>query len=146
MGLQIKEDKVETVVHLSQQIPEFNGPPNAAEYNRRLTGLPHSILVAYLDEQPAAFKVGYERDGSFYSWMGAVLPAYRQKGLAKALADAQEAWAKNAGYSSITFKTRNQHKGMLIFALKNGFNIIGFKEKEILAHHRILLRKQLIEE
>ena len=143
MGLQIREDKVETVINLSQQIPEFDGPPNADEYHRRLTGIPHLILVAYLDDQPVAFKVGYERGESFYSWMGAVLPAHRQKGLAKILAEAQETWAKDKGYSSITFKTRNQHKGMLIFALKNGFNIIGFKEKAVLAHHRILLRKQL---
>jgi len=64
-------------------------------------------------------------------------------GIAQALADAQETWAKEQGYSTITFKTRNSHKAMLLFALKNGFNIIGFEAKETIAENRILLQKPL---
>ncbi len=139
----ISKDKIATVVQLSQQIPEFDGPPEVAEYLRRISEVPHLILMAYDGEKAVGFKVGYEPDGGFYSWMGAILSNYRKMGIAKALAERQENWAKAAGYSSITFKTRNQHKGMLIFALKNGFDIIGFKEKEILARHRIMLRKSL---
>lgn len=137
------ESDIGTCVRLSQQIPEFDGPPPASEYHRRLNGVPHLILVAFDGDRPVAFKVGYERDGYFYSWMGGVLPAYRQRGLARQLADRQEAWARAAGYDSVTFKTRNQHKGMLVFALKNGFDIIGFREKESVATNRILLRKPL---
>jgi hypothetical protein len=33
---------------------------------------------------------------------------------------------------------------MLIFALKNGFDIVGFKERETIKTNRILLRKKLI--
>ena len=43
----------------------------------------------------------------------------------------------------ITFKTRNVHKAMLIFALSNGFNIIAAEEREEVAANRIWLRKLL---
>jgi len=75
--------------------------------------------------------------------MGGVLPEFRGLGIAKILAEAQEKWAKKQGYKRLVFKTRNQHKGMLIFALKNNFNIIGFKEKESIETNRILLQKEL---
>lgn len=139
----IREATVETCVHLSRQIPEFDGPPDIPEYRRRLEGLPHLILAAYEGERPVGFKVGYQREDYFYSWMGGVLPAYRKRGVARQLALAQEDWARKRGYSSITFKTRNQHKGMLIFALNNGFDIIGFRKKDTVAANRILLRKAL---
>ncbi len=139
----IKETDIDTVVALSQQIPEFVNPHKAEEYRKRLAGVPHLVLAAFKEDQPIGFKVGYEREGDFYSWMGGVLPGFRKIGIAQALADAQEIWAKKSGYPTITFKTRNSHKGMLIFALKNGFDIIGFEPKATTASHRILLRKQL---
>ena len=143
MKIEITESDIETVVNLTDKIPEFINPRGANEYYRRLDGVPHLILVALINEKPGGFKVGYERDGYFYSWMGGVLPEFRKLGIAKKLADRQEAWATEQGYSSVTFKTRNQHKGMLIFALKNGFDIIGFKERESVEVNRILLRKKL---
>ena len=139
----INQGDIDTVVQLSSAIPEFLNPHGPEEYHRRLDGVPHLILVAYVAEQPVGFKVGYERDGFFYSWMGGILSKFRRNGIAKALADQQESWARANGYNSITFKTRNSHKGMLIFALKNGFDIVGFKEKETIATNRILLRKPL---
>lgn len=141
--IEIKAGDIETVVQLSLQLEEFINPHGAAEYNRRLTNVPHLILIAYVNGKPAGFKVGYERDGYFYSWMGGVLAAYRRLGIAKALAVEQENWARKQGYESVTFKTQNKHKSMLIFALKNGFNIIGFKEKGDIGTYRILLRKEL---
>jgi predicted GNAT superfamily acetyltransferase len=108
-----------------------------------MKGVTHLILVAYAGDLPVAFKVGYQQEDYFYSWLGGVLPDYRRRGLAKRLAVRQESWARAHAYTSITFKTRNQHKNMLIFALRNGFDIIGFREKETIAANRILLRKAL---
>ena len=99
--------------------------------------------MAYDGDRPIGFKVGYQRENDFYSWMGAILPEFRRKGVAKRLAKAQEKWVKELGITSLTFKTRNQHKGMLFFALKNGFDIIGFKTKENVEENRILLQKKL---
>lgn len=139
----IEEGTIDQVIALSNAIPSFEGPPERAEYEKRLTGVPHLILVAYAEGQAVGFKVGYQRSGYFYSWMGGVLPNFRRLGIAKALADYQEGWAKQNKYFSITFKTRNQHKTMLLFALKNGFDIIAFEEKESVATNRIWLRKTL---
>lgn len=139
----IEEGNIEMAVACSEKIPEFRDPPGEERYEERLTGVPHLILIAKVNQEMAGFKVGYQRAGYFYSWMGGVLPDYRRYGIAKKLADAQEAWARQQGYDTITFKTRNQHKGMLVFALQNGFSIIGFKEKETVETNRILLRKVL---
>ncbi len=141
--MEIRTGDIATVVELSQQIPEFHEPHQAEEYHRRLRDVPHLILVARHHDRPVGFKVGYERDGSFYSWMGGVLPGFRRMGIAQALAEQQEAWARQQGYQHITFKTRNQHKSMLIFGLRNGFDIIGFKEKPSIETNRIMLRKTL---
>lgn len=139
----IKTATISEVVALSQQIPEFHQPYTAQEYEKRLTNTPHLILIAYQNNQPIGFKVGYDKGTSFYSWMGGVLPAFRKKGIAKLLAQTQENWAKKQGYKTITLKTRNQHRAMLIFALKNGFNIVGFEPKSSVEAHRIVLQKHL---
>lgn len=142
-NLQIKVADISTAVAISQRIPEFINPPKRAEYDRRLGKVPHLILVAFDGDLPIGFKVGYERDGGFYSWMGGVVPSYRRRSVALKLALAQEKWAREQGYKFITFKTRNQHKNMLLFALQRGFQIIGFKEKDDVTTNRILLSKVL---
>lgn len=140
---EVLESTIETIVQIAQQIPEFKDPYPASVYHHRLDGVPHLVLAAKIDGKFAGFKVGYQREDYFYSWMGGVVPEFRRKGVAKALADAQENWAKAKGYTTITFKTRNSNKGMLVFALQNGFDIIGFKARETIETHRILLRKSL---
>ena len=141
----IREASIEEVVQLSTQIPEFIAPHGAAEYHKRLANVPALVLVAYDGKAPVGFKVGYERekDGSFYSWMGAILPHYRKQGVAKLLANHQEAWAASQGYQCIRFKTRNRLKSMLLFALKNGFNIVDIEPKSTVEEHRIILEKEL---
>ena len=116
---EIKKGTIETAVRLSQQIAEFSEPYGIEAYESRLKNVNHLILTAFDESLPIGFKVGYERDGYFYSWMGGVLPNYRGKGIAQQLADEQEAWAKQQNYPHITFKTRNRHRAMLLFALKN---------------------------
>ncbi|MEL7220589.1 MAG: GNAT family N-acetyltransferase [Bacteroidota bacterium] len=140
---QIKTADIATAVMVSQRIPEFIHPPKRAEYEKRLKKVPHLILVAYDGENPIGFKVGYEREQGFYSWMGGVVPSFRRRSVALQLASAQEKWARNNGYKQVTFKTRNQHKNMLLFALKRGFQIVGFKEKEDITTNRIILSKVL---
>jgi len=141
--IKIQEDSLETVVAISKEIPEFHSPHELVTYQERLKNVPSITLVAYVDGVPAGFKVGYERDGYFYSWMGAILPAYRRLGIARQLAEQQEAWAKEKGYPHVTFKTRNRLKPMLLFALSRGFDIIEIQPKATIAEYRIILRKKL---
>ena len=141
--IKIQEDSLETVVAISKEIPEFHNPHELVTYQERLKNVPSITLVAYVDGVPAGFKVGYERDGYFYSWMGAILPAYRRLGIARQLAEQQEAWAKEKGYPHVTFKTRNRLKPMLLFALSRGFDIIEIQPKATIVEYRIILRKKL---
>lgn len=145
MIFEIRVGSIEEAVAVSKKIPEFTNPHEAAEYEKRLSGKKHLILIAYDGTEVIGCKVGYdkEEDGSFYSWMGGVLPAYREQQIAKKLAQFQESWAKEHGFTSIRFKTRNRHKAMLLFALKNGFQIMAVESRETVEEYRIVLEKKL---
>lgn len=145
MEYKIRQGSINEVVEISRQIPEFINPYPEEIYEARLSGVPHLILVAEVNGKGVAFKVGYDRDkdSSFYSWMGGVLPDYRRAKLARRLAEHQEAWAKEQGYNSIRFKTRNKLKAMQIFAISRGFDIIALFPEDELGEYRILMEKQL---
>ena len=144
--IQIREGQLEDVLQIYPEIPEMQNPHGLDEYRKRLLAAPrYLLLVAYDEEKPVGFKCGYERDsdGSFYSWMGGVAQSYRRYGIARQLAQTMESWAKEKGYASIRFKTRNSLKPMLLFALSNGFDIVKIDPKEQVADYRITLEKQL---
>ena len=119
----IHEGNLYDAVMVSANVPEFDDTYEIPKYSKRLNSTTHLILTAYDDHNPIAFKIGYQRhsDGSFYSWMGGVLPNYRRKGIANNLADHQETWAKKKGYSSIRFQTREKHNSMLALAINRDF-------------------------
>ncbi len=143
-GIYIQRGDIATVVYLSQQLAEFTNPHPLAEYEKRLKGRRHLIQIAYQDTQPIGFKVGYEKSQQvFYSWMGGVLAAHRRQGVAQLLADAQETWAKEQGFTQIEMKTWNKHRAMLLFAIGNGFQIKAVHERARLAEYRISLVKNI---
>lgn len=142
----IREGTIAECIEISEKIPEFSsGNYDEASYLQRLSNTQNLILVAEKDQQVVGFKVGYDRhrDGSFYSWLGGVLPESRKDGIAAQLADEQEKWVSEQGFRSITLKTRNRFRAMLIFALKNGFLIENIEIKENIQDNRIILRKML---
>ena len=139
----IEENKLDDVLEVLALIPEFENKPDSAAIQSRLVHLPHLILSASNAAGPIGFKIGYERDGKFYSWLGAITPAYRNKGIATALADKQEEWARIQGYTTIWMKTRNCFPEMLMMAIARGFRIVGFDLREEVGQHRIVLEKSL---
>ena len=141
----IREGTIEEVMTLSRAVPEFGEVYRKEAYNRRLSDRLHLILIAEVDGALAGFKVGYQSDipGILYSWLGGVLPEFRKAGLALAMAEKQEAWARMQGFQTIRFKTRNRFVQMLHFGLSRGFQIVGFEKKGEVADYRILLEKQL---
>ena len=141
----IRKGRIEEVVTLCHFIPEFGAIYDISEFRRRLEGVPHLILIAEVAGRLAGFKVGYEReqDGSFYSWMGGVLPVFREQGIATLLADQQEAWARDRGYWAVRFITRNRFRYMLNFALSRDFDIIAVEVAEQKFDYRIWLEKDL---
>jgi len=110
-------------VDLSSKIPEFNSPYKIDEYKKRCSGK-YLALIAEIDK-PVGFKIGYDRfkNGSFYSWMGGVLPKFRRMGVAYSLANFQEKWAAENKFSLILLKTRKKHDEMIAFSLNRGFII-----------------------
>jgi len=141
----IHEGKLDDAVMVSANVPEFDDPYEIPEYSKRLNSTTHLILTAYDDHNPIAFKIGYQRhsEGSFYSWMGGVLPNYRRKGIANNLADHQEAWAKKKSYNSIKVQTRSKHNAMLTLLINRGFQITNRNEKISNSNTHIWMSKPL---
>ena len=141
----IHEDKIDDAFIVSTNIPEFDDPYEISEYSKRLHSTVHLILTAYNDHIPIAFKIGYDRysDGSFYSWMGGVLPNYRRKGIANNLADHQETWARKKGYKNIKLQTRSKHNAMLALAINRGFQITNRNEKTSNSNTHIWMSKPI---
>lgn len=144
MNFIVRTATIAEIHPMTRQIPEFIDPYPIEEYKKRLSNAPNLVLAAFDRDKIIGFKIGYERGaGVFYSWMGAVLPNYRKLGVAKALVKRQEEWALEQNYQKIQFKTRNKLRSMLLFAIKNDFNIIGIIEKETIGEYRIIMEKKL---
>ena len=139
----LEENNFDAVLAIIKAIPEFDDLPNSDSIKSRLLGKPHLMLTAHDGDQPVGFKIGYERDHRFYSWLGGVIQSHRSHGVAGKLADRQEEWAKQQGYSSIWMKTRNRFPVMLLMAVRRGFRIIAIDSRDKIAEHRIVLEKSL---
>jgi GNAT superfamily N-acetyltransferase len=138
-AIAVRETDIKEVVELSALIPELGKFPREQLYREKIVGKPHLILIAEIDGVAVGFKVGYERDGDWYSWLGGVHPAFRRRGVARLLADRQDEWARQHGYPTVTFKTLNSLRSMLRFGIDRGFNIIRVDEHEDVREHRIWL-------
>ena len=139
----IQQGKLDDAVALLHSTPEFQQMPSADAIQQRIQNVPHLVLTAHDGEKTIGAKIGYLREGSFYSWLGAIHPAYRQRGIAQALADEQENWAVAQGYNRIWMKTRNCFPEMLIMAVRRGFKITSMDIREDFQQNRIILEKNL---
>ena len=139
----VRETDIKEVVELSALIPELGEFPREQLYREKIVGKPNLILIAEIDGVAAGFKVGYERDGDWYSWLGGVHPEFRRRGVARLLADRQDEWARQQGYPTITFKTLNSLRSMLRFGIDRGFNIIRVETYEDVRENRIWLQRDL---
>lgn len=143
MTLLIQRSTIDLAIAIEREIPEFDNPYDKTEYERRLSGANPLILVATVDNVPAGYKVGYDRyrNGSYYSWVGGVLPEYRGRKIANLLADEQEEWAAAQGYNRMILKTKPKYENMLAFAQKRGFvliNVDATEEGEVLVLQKTL--------
>jgi GNAT superfamily N-acetyltransferase len=87
---------------------------------------PCVALARAADDRLIGFKFGYRRGTDlFYSWLGAVDPAWRRGGVARRLMDLQHDWADREGYRSIETRTRASNRAMIILNLRSGFRIVG---------------------
>ena len=142
-GIRIEENNLDAIPEILAGIPEFSDTPSIEFIQNRISHLPHIILTAYFGDKPVGFKIGYERDQKFYSWLGAVLPGHRRQGIADALADKQEKRAREMGYQVIWMKTRNCFPSMLLMAVRRGFRITHLDLREDILQHRIIMEKSI---
>lgn len=84
------------------------------------------VTLAYIEGELAGFKIGYTKyRGIFFSWLGAVLPRFHRKGIARALLLHQHLACSKLGYTEIQTETHGNNKGMLLLNIQEGFTIFG---------------------
>ncbi|QYJ93672.1 GNAT family N-acetyltransferase [Shewanella spartinae] len=125
---QLSDELINTLIDLSQEVPEFDGRHQAEDYQARLRGKTFLVQLIRIEGELAGYKIGYgETNGEFYSWLGAILPEFRQLGLAKALMQDQERWAKTQGFNTLAVKTYNRFANMLQLLIQQGYKIAGLE-------------------
>lgn len=135
---------IDDVVVIDQQIPEFDGRITRERLTSRVKQTRDLILVAKVDDVPVAYKIGYALSGSeFYSWLGGVIPRFRQQGIATMLRKRQEEWAYQAGYSSISVKSMNRYPAMLQLLISSGYQINGYENNGTEGNSKIQFIKKL---
>ena len=145
--IEVREVPLEEAFGVHKKIPEFNpNPPNTLkEFQDKIENHNSLVLVGYVNNNPVGYCIGYDKfkDGSFYSWMGGVIPEYRKLGVYLALRHFQETWAKGQGYKSIKIKTWNRRFEMRIVLAKLGYNIIDLEKKPDVLDNRLMHEKLL---
>lgn len=144
----VKEANIEDVVLISKNILEFTDGIELDKkyFEERYEGKNNVIIVAYINDNPIGYIVGYDKfeDGkSFYIWMAGVDYKFRRQGALTKLMKYQTDWAKSHGYCKLKIKTRNARREMLSYLVKNGFNFTEVEEKENIIENRINLEKQI---
>ncbi len=136
---------LQTIIELSQQIPEFENRYSSEDYQQRLQDKTMLLQLIRVEGELVGFKLGYSiQQGQFYSWLGAILPEFRQLGLAKALLADQEAWAKENGFNHMEVKTYNRFASMLQMLVQQGYKIVNLQENsKNIDDNKLILNKLL---
>lgn len=143
----VREVPIDEAVKVNRNVIEFDGKDTKAEdFERRYQDKDKLIIVAYYENVPIGYIIGYDRDndGSFYCWMAGVDNNYRRLGALTSLMNYQMDWAKKKGYNKLKIRTRNNRREMLSFLVKNGFNFVSVENREDITENRINLEHDLI--
>lgn len=143
----VREVPIDEAVKVNRNVIEFDGKDTKAEdFERRYQDKDKLIIVAYYENVPIGYIIGYDRDndGSFYCWMAGVDNNYRRLGALTTLMNYQMNWAKNKGYNKLKIRTRNNRREMLGFLVKNGFNFVSVEQRDNITENRINLEHDLI--
>lgn len=142
--IEITKGTIEEVVSIDAQIVEFSKKTPAEAIKQRLAGKTHLLLVAKSEGRPVGYKLGFAlSDTEFYSWHGAVIPAFRKKGIATRLREHQEKWVAEQGFKTISVKSMNKFPAMLQLLISSGYQISGYIDEGSPAESKIKFSKQL---
>ena len=105
------------------------------------------ILIAYVNDEPVGFKIGYRFDAhTFYSAKGGVLPAFRRRGIARELLYVMIEHVRSQGYQRFLFDTfPNKHPGMTIMALEEGFRVSQADYNDVYLDYRLQFEKNIVD-
>ncbi len=103
------------------------------------------ILLAFVDGQPAGFKVGYgESRTTFYSAKGGVLGPHRRRGVARAMLHRMMEEARRMGYARFAYDTfPNKNPGMTVMGLAEGFAVTAAGYNTAYKDYRLRFEKAL---
>lgn len=145
-GPLLREGTIDEIAAIEREIPEFVRPKTTEAMAERLQSASALILVACLDGRPVAYKAGYALSPDrFYSWIGAVLPRYRRRGIARALLLEQERRLRALGYARVRVKSRNTFPSMLRLLIGEGYRIVGLEPSPSAEDPKIVFDKPLID-
>ena len=111
------------------ELSELVFSPPGIDHGWRLGRMPEvSVFHARSEGRLIAFKAGYAiAERKYYSWLGAVHPDYRQRGIANQLTRMQHAWLVEHGYSAVETSSRADNHVMAHLNLSTGFVVQGTK-------------------
>ena len=103
------------------------------------------MLVAYVDDVTAGFKIGYGAGGDlYYSAKGGVMEPYRRVGIARELLLELMERARARNYRRFAFDTfPNVHVGMTLLAITEGFILTEVDSGEGSQEYRLRFVKDL---
>jgi predicted GNAT superfamily acetyltransferase len=146
MRLIIREGTIQEALEVEHQIPEFEKKRTIEDYKNQLSRTPTQILVAEEAGRLVACKVGYKiSNDEFYSWLGGVIPAYRNQKIATALREEQERWATQIGYKLIRVDSYNKYSSMICMLISSGYLISSFEIDSNPLKSRIGFYKELLQ-
>ena len=144
MQYSIDHGSISEALHVDSLIPEFEKKKASKDFESRLSNKRHLILIAKMDDEPIAYHIGYSlSDTEFYCWLAGVSPQYRDRGIANALRQKQEHWARNMDYKVLSVKSKNRFPAMLRSLIRCGYCISDYENSGDLLENKIHFSKQL---
>lgn len=135
---------VEEAFLVFEKVPELEQYLNFRQLRERVNE-GSLILISEADGHLTGFKIGYPVDDvEFYSWLGGVIPEFRELGFAQMMIEFQEQWSKEQGYKLLSVKSMNQFPSMLRLLVRNGYDIVRVDDYKHPKNERICLAKKLV--
>ena len=127
----VREAALDELTELHAGIPELKPLSGPVSYQERIGDRAWLGLVAEVEREAVAFKLGYWLDDRiFYSWVGGVLPTARRLGLARTLLREQERRVTGSGARELRVKSMNRYPGMMQLLLSEGYLITGIEGED----------------
>ena len=123
--IEIKETSIDEAIKVHRNVIEFDDlNPKKEFFEDRYKDKEKIIIVAYYNNVPAGYIVGYDKfqdRESFFCWMAGVDVNYRRLGILTKLMQYLMNWSKEHKYKTLKITTRNNRREMLSFLVKNGY-------------------------